>query len=306
MFASKSESEATNDKCPKFTRANKKQRARWAQKIRPGNERPSMDFEDREAANGSQASGHVCAHRSAREDSSARARHTCTITVPLWSVSSKSHSTREQSRRARAEKGEAKSAPASRKPIRVVELLVHRRQWRPRRTRWRSSAARASPPPRAAPPSSFPAASAASSFASKVSSSQSRALCSQKCFRGTDGLWRFSVADAPRLSLLRVKAASEDTSASGDELIEDLKAKWDAVEDKPTVLLYGGGAVVALWLTSVVVGAINAVPLLPKLLELVGLGYTGWFVYRYLLFKESRKELATDIETLKKKIAGTE
>ncbi|KAA1167280.1 hypothetical protein FWJ25_19575, partial [Marinobacter salinexigens] len=61
--------------------------------------------------------------------------------------------------------------------------------------------------------------------------------------------------DAPRLSLHRARAASEDTSASGgDELIEDLKAKWDAVDDKPTVLLYGGGAVVALWLTSVVVG----------------------------------------------------
>ncbi|TVU11721.1 hypothetical protein EJB05_45323 [Eragrostis curvula] len=113
--------------------------------------------------------------------------------------------------------------------------------------------------------------------------------------------------DAPRLSLLRTKAASsEDSSASADELIEDLKAKWDAIEDKPTVLLYGGGAIVALWLTSVVVGAINSVPLLPKILELVGLGYTGWFVYRYLLFKESRKELATDIESLKKKIAGTE
>lgn len=27
---------------------------------------------------------------------------------------------------------------------------------------------------------------------------------------------------------------------------------------------------------------------LPKLLELVGLGYTAWFVYRYLLFKVSR------------------
>lgn len=26
-------------------------------------------------------------------------------------------------------------------------------------------------------------------------------------------------------------------------------------------------------------------PQLPKILELVGLGYTGWFVYRYLLFK---------------------
>lgn len=33
------------------------------------------------------------------------------------------------------------------------------------------------------------------------------------------------LADAPRPSLLRVKAASDDTSASGDEIIEDLKGK---------------------------------------------------------------------------------
>jgi biopolymer transport protein ExbB/TolQ len=72
-------------------------------------------------------------------------------------------------------------------------------------------------------------------------------------------------------------------------------------------------------------------------MELVGLGYTGWFVYRYLLFKvlivlvwvhhltgsvalvtlltrasheiqlqESRKQLADDVESLKKSIAGAE
>ena len=29
----------------------------------------------------------------------------------------------------------------------------------------------------------------------------------------------------------------------------------------------------------------------PKLLELVGLGYTSWFVYRYLLFKVTLKRL---------------
>uniref|UniRef100_A0A453RAX0 Cyanobacterial aminoacyl-tRNA synthetase CAAD domain-containing protein n=1 Tax=Aegilops tauschii subsp. strangulata TaxID=200361 RepID=A0A453RAX0_AEGTS len=71
-------------------------------------------------------------------------------------------------------------------------------------------------------------------------------------------------AYAPRPSLLRVKAASDDTSASGDEIIEDLKGKWEAIEDKPTFLLYSGGAVVALWLTTVVVGAINSVPLAPQ------------------------------------------
>ena len=45
-------------------------------------------------------------------------------------------------------------------------------------------------------------------------------------------------------------------------------------------------------------------PLVPKLLELVGLGYTAWFVYRYLLFKSSREELLADIEELKKKITS--
>ncbi|CAM0944362.1 unnamed protein product [Alopecurus aequalis] len=115
--------------------------------------------------------------------------------------------------------------------------------------------------------------------------------------------------DAPRLSLLRPKASSDDTSTSatsGDELVDDLKAKWDAVENKSTVLTYAGGAIVAVWFSSVVVGAVNSLPLLPKIMELVGLGYTGWFVYRYLLFKESRKELADDVESLKKSIAGTE
>uniref|UniRef100_A0A0C9RR54 TSA: Wollemia nobilis Ref_Wollemi_Transcript_21708_876 transcribed RNA sequence n=1 Tax=Wollemia nobilis TaxID=56998 RepID=A0A0C9RR54_9CONI len=108
---------------------------------------------------------------------------------------------------------------------------------------------------------------------------------------------------------LQIKAtsSSEETSTSSiqtEDLLNDLKEKWDAVENKPTVLLYGGGAVVAVWLASIIVSAINSVPLLPKLMELIGLGYTGWFIYRYLLFKSSRKELASDIEEIKKKITG--
>ena len=112
-----------------------------------------------------------------------------------------------------------------------------------------------------------------------------------------------------KFSLLQTRASSSDdtsTSLDTNELFTDLKEKWDAVENKSTVIVYGGGALVAVWLSSILVGAINSVPLLPKVMELVGLGYTGWFVYRYLLFKSSRKELATDIDALKKKIAGTE
>eukprot|EP00250_Pteridium_aquilinum_P000184 c10208_g1_i1 orf=229-753(+) len=99
-------------------------------------------------------------------------------------------------------------------------------------------------------------------------------------------------------------SSTGETTVQTDELIADLKAKWDAIENKTNVFIYGGGALVALWLSSTIVGAVNSVPLLPKVLELVGLGYTGWFVYRYLLFKESRKELAVEIEELKSKVTG--
>ncbi|KVH97291.1 protein of unknown function DUF4308 [Cynara cardunculus var. scolymus] len=101
-----------------------------------------------------------------------------------------------------------------------------------------------------------------------------------------------------------IKLVSEDASSPPDanELFADLKEKWDAVENKPTVIIYGGGGVVAIWLSSVIIGAINKVPLVPNIMELVGVGYTGWFVYRYLLFKSSRKELATTIESIKKEI----
>ncbi|RVW94575.1 Protein curvature thylakoid 1A, chloroplastic [Vitis vinifera] len=126
-------------------------------------------------------------------------------------------------------------------------------------------------------------------------------------------------SDSNRFSSLQIKASSDESGpVDAGELFSDLmervftlldRQQWplvDALENKSTVFIYGGGAIVAVWLSSIIVSAINSVPLLPKIMELVGLGYTGWFVYRYLLFKSSRKELATDIEALKKKISGSE
>ncbi|GER45200.1 protein CURVATURE THYLAKOID 1A [Striga asiatica] len=91
--------------------------------------------------------------------------------------------------------------------------------------------------------------------------------------------------ESGRSSQFLIKATSSEESASAvdaNELFNELKEKWDAVENKTTVIIYGGGAIVAVWLASVVVGAVNSVPL------------------------SSRKELASDIEALKKKIAEAE
>jgi hypothetical protein len=39
-------------------------------------------------------------------------------------------------------------------------------------------------------------------------------------------------------------------------------------------------------------------------MELVGLGYSSWFVYRYVLYKDSRAELVEQFDALKNKVSG--
>lgn len=57
-------------------------------------------------------------------------------------------------------------------------------------------------------------------------------------------------------------------------------------------------------LTLAVLEAINDVPVLAPLFELIGLLYSGWFVYRYLLKASNRSELASEINALKDQVLG--
>ncbi len=53
----------------------------------------------------------------------------------------------------------------------------------------------------------------------------------------------------------------------------------------------------ALRIGLVPVAAVNQIPLLPQTLELIGLGYSTWFILRYLILAETRKELSGSIES---------
>lgn len=63
-------------------------------------------------------------------------------------------------------------------------------------------------------------------------------------------------------------------------------------------------AFIAVKFTLAILDAINDIPLMAPLLELVGLGYTIWFVYRYLLQASSRRELVGEFDTLKTQVLG--
>ncbi|XP_051140306.1 protein CURVATURE THYLAKOID 1D, chloroplastic-like [Andrographis paniculata] len=83
----------------------------------------------------------------------------------------------------------------------------------------------------------------------------------------------------------------------------DIKLSY---EELYPIVAYGGGGLVALWLAASILDAIESIPLFPKVLELVGLGFTIWFSSRFLIFKENRDELIGRIEHVKKQMLGSE
>ncbi|MEH2294064.1 CAAD domain-containing protein [Nostoc sp.] len=62
--------------------------------------------------------------------------------------------------------------------------------------------------------------------------------------------------------------------------------------------------VTALRIFLAVLNAINHIPLVYLILELIGLGYTIWFTFRYLLKDSTRQELTGKIHLLQKQILG--
>lgn len=64
--------------------------------------------------------------------------------------------------------------------------------------------------------------------------------------------------------------------------------------------------IITVKVTLALLDAINDIPLLAPILELVGLGYTGWFVFRYMLKASDRKDLVAEFDKLKGQVVGSD
>ncbi|MEC4812378.1 MAG: CAAD domain-containing protein [Scytonema sp. PMC 1069.18] len=63
-------------------------------------------------------------------------------------------------------------------------------------------------------------------------------------------------------------------------------------------------ALVSVKVVLAVLDALNGIPLVAPTFELIGMGYSVWFVYRYLLKASTRQELTGEIATLKSQVVG--
>ncbi|XP_068635761.1 protein CURVATURE THYLAKOID 1B, chloroplastic isoform X2 [Aristolochia californica] len=95
------------------------------------------------------------------------------------------------------------------------------------------------------------------------------------------------------------------TAVDAPEASTELPEIWDKVEDKYAVTSLGVAAVVVLWGSTGLISAIDKLPLVPGILELVGIGYTGWFAYQNLVFEPDREALIKKIKDTYSGIIGT-
>ncbi|MCU0547449.1 MAG: CAAD domain-containing protein [Oscillatoriaceae cyanobacterium Prado104] len=87
--------------------------------------------------------------------------------------------------------------------------------------------------------------------------------------------------------------------------LPELVSNFFTEYQKPLInvgLVVGGAIGIKLLLA--VLDALNDIPLLAPTFELIGIGYTAWFVYRYLLQESTRQELLAEIESFKDQIVG--
>lgn len=97
-----------------------------------------------------------------------------------------------------------------------------------------------------------------------------------------------------RVSLV-AKATGESSESSSLSIVKSVQNVWDKSEDRFALIGLGFAGIVALWASANLITAIDKLPLIPGVLELIGILFSTWFVYRYLLFKPDREELLQDV-----------
>ncbi|KAL2893414.1 Protein CURVATURE THYLAKOID 1B chloroplastic [Bienertia sinuspersici] len=114
-----------------------------------------------------------------------------------------------------------------------------------------------------------------------------------------------AAAPPPPAAATPTSAESSPATDSLDtsEFLKTIQQAWDKVEDKYAVSSLAVAGAVAIWGSAGM--AIDRLPLFPGIFEVVGIGYTGWFAYRNVIFKPDREALLQKIKNIYKEIIET-
>ncbi len=101
------------------------------------------------------------------------------------------------------------------------------------------------------------------------------------------------------------EAPAEVATTEVPEIVKTVQEAWEKVEDKYAVSSLAAAGFVGLWVSAGMISALDRLPLIPGVLEIVGIGYTGWFAYKNLIFKPDREALIQKVKDTYKEIIGS-
>ena len=90
------------------------------------------------------------------------------------------------------------------------------------------------------------------------------------------------------------------------ELPEYLGQFFNEYKQPITTIALILASIISVKVVLAVLEALNDIPLLSPTFELVGIGYSVWFVNRYLLKASNRQELSQELQGLKKQVVGSQ
>lgn len=96
-----------------------------------------------------------------------------------------------------------------------------------------------------------------------------------------------------------------EVAAELPEIVKIIREAWDKLDDKYAVTSLAFATLLALYGSIGLISAIDRLPLLPGLFELIGIGYSGWFAYRYLVFKPDRESLFAKVKNIYSDVIGS-
>ncbi len=121
------------------------------------------------------------------------------------------------------------------------------------------------------------------------------------------------VSDSGPLAPLQSPTQDEQWRRVGSQISEFLAQLPDYIgkffnEYKQPIITVGLilAAIITVKVVLAVLDALNDIPLLAPTFELVGIGYSIWFVNRYLLQASKRQELSQELQSLKKQVIGSQ
>ncbi|PSS07426.1 Protein CURVATURE THYLAKOID 1C like [Actinidia chinensis var. chinensis] len=102
-----------------------------------------------------------------------------------------------------------------------------------------------------------------------------------------------------RVAIVSKATGESSESSTSLSIVKSVQNVWEN-SDRFALIGLGFASIVAIWASANLVTAIDKLPLIPSAFEFIGILFSTWFLYRYLLFKPDREEL---VQTVNKSIS---